>query len=141
MGVATPGRRSGKRRRDDDYEDVHVSSSPRTQRWYDRGSSPLAVYDDYYHRRESPGHEDRPRGDALAKLSPQRGHARQPGARVTGRKQEKIKKPIEVDGLGIPFGNMKDQFVKDISAFVKEMNPCVGFDKQKQKAKDRLHES
>ena len=35
---------------------------------------------------------------------------------------------------------MKDQFHKDISAFVKETNPCVGYEKQNQKAKDRLQE-
>lgn len=51
-----------------------------------------------------------------------------------------MKKPIQVDGLGIPFGTMKDQFMKDISAFVKEMNPCVGFEKQKQRVKDRLQD-
>jgi hypothetical protein len=41
------------------------------------------------------------------------------------RKREKVLKPREVDGLGIPVGMM---------------NPCVGYDKQKQKAKDRLQE-
>ena len=42
--------------------------------------------------------------------------------------------------MGNPVGMMKDQFVKDINSFVKEMNPCVGYDKQKQHAKDRLHD-
>ena len=35
---------------------------------------------------------------------------------------------------------MKDQFNKDINAFVKEMNPCVGYEKQRQEAKDRLQD-
>jgi hypothetical protein len=56
------------------------------------------------------------------------------------RKREKVLKPREVDGLGIPVGMLKDQFNKDINSFFKEMNPCVGYDKQKQKAKDRLQE-
>ena len=51
-----------------------------------------------------------------------------------------LKKPVEVDSLGIPVGLMKDQFSKDINSFVKDMNPCVGYEKQKQKAKDRLHD-
>jgi hypothetical protein len=191
-------RRSWKRRKEDNYEDVHVSGSPRTQRWYDRRSSPPAADDDYYHRKENrpkafnsagtstgrrhrsqtpegswrasrevrgydrdvqylrratysrygddsprrpnPGNDDLQIVDASDRMSPQRGHGRHVAGRVTGRKQEKMKKPIEVDALGIPFGTMKDQFVKDISAFVKEMNPSLGFDKQKQKAKDCLHE-
>jgi hypothetical protein len=49
---------------------------------------------------------------------------------------EQVKKPIEVDGLGIPVGTMKGQFNKDINSFVKEVNPYVGYDKQKQQAKD-----
>lgn len=49
-------------------------------------------------------------------------------------------KPIQVDGLGIPVGMMKEQFTKDINSFVKEMNPCVGYEKQKQEAKDRLQD-
>jgi hypothetical protein len=60
--------------------------------------------------------------------------------RIPARKKEKVRKPVEVDGLGIPVGTMKDQFNKDINSFVKEMNPCVGYDKQDQKAKDRLQD-
>jgi hypothetical protein len=60
----------------------------------------------------------------------------QVGARMTSMKNEKVKKPIEVDGLGIPVGTMKGQFNKDINSFVKEVNPYVGYDKQKQQAKD-----
>ena len=56
------------------------------------------------------------------------------------KKKEKVKKLVEVDALDIPVGTMKDQFHKDINAFVKEMNPCVGYEKQKQQAKDLLHE-
>jgi hypothetical protein len=36
-----------------------------------------------------------------------------------------------VDALSIPVGTLKDQFNKDINSFVKEINPCVGYDKQK----------
>ena len=57
-----------------------------------------------------------------------------------GRKRGKMLKPIQVDGLGIPVGMMKEQFTKDINSFVKEMNPCVGYEKQKQEAKDRLQD-
>ena len=60
--------------------------------------------------------------------------------RSGGVKKEKILKPIQVDGLGIPVGLMKEQLSKDINSFVKEMNPCVGYEKQKQQAKDRLQD-
>jgi hypothetical protein len=39
--------------------------------------------------------------------------------RVSGRKKDKVKKPIEVDGLGILVGTMKDHFNEDINAFIK----------------------
>ena len=42
--------------------------------------------------------------------------------------------------MGIPVGTMKDQFHKDINAFVKEMNHCVVYEKQRQQAKDRLQD-
>ena len=74
------------------------------------------------------------------KSSPEREEPLQVASRVSDKKKEKVKKPVEVDAFGIPVGTMKDQFQKDITAFVKEMNPCVGYDKQKQRAKDRLQE-
>ena len=49
--------------------------------------------------------------------------------RSGGIKREKILKPIQVDGLGIPMDMMKEQFSKDINSFVKEMNPYVGYEK------------
>lgn len=54
------------------------------------------------------------------------------------RKKDTLKKPVEVDAFGIPVGTIKDQIHMDINAFVKEMNPCIGYEKQKQQAKDRL---
>ena len=54
------------------------------------------------------------------------------------KKKDMVKKPVEVDALGIPIDTMKDQFHKDINAFVKEMNVYVGYEKQKQQAKDQL---
>jgi hypothetical protein len=72
--------------------------------------------------------------------SPSHAEAEQVGASLASRKRERVKKPIEVGTLGIPLGTMKDQFnwdMKDqfnwdINSFVKEMNPCLGYDKQKQ---------
>ena len=74
------------------------------------------------------------------RASPYRPQEEEKRPRGGVRKVEKVLKPIQVDGLGIPVGLMKDQFTKDINSFVKEMNPCVGYDKQKQQAKDRLHD-
>ena len=74
-----------------------------------------------------------------AKSSPSRAVANDVCPRSGGIKREKILKPIQVDGLGILVGMMKEQFSKDINSFVKEMNPCIGYEKQKQQAKDRLH--
>lgn len=51
-------------------------------------------------------------------------------------KKEKILKPIQVDGLGNLVGLVKEQLSKDITAFVKEINSCVGYEKQRQQAND-----
>jgi hypothetical protein len=64
--------------------------------------------------------------------SPSRAEAEQVDASLVSRKKDRVKKPIEVDALGIPLGTIKDQFNRDINSFVKEMNPCLGYDKQKQ---------
>jgi hypothetical protein len=40
--------------------------------------------------------------------SPSRAEVEQVGASLASRKRERVKKPIEVDALGIPLGTMKD---------------------------------
>ena len=53
----------------------------------------------------------------------------QVGARMTSMKNEKVKKAIEVDGVGIPVGTLQGQFNKDIVSFVKEVNSYIGYNK------------
>jgi hypothetical protein len=91
-------------------------------------------------RRETPRREDRPRRLHSVKVTPECADADQVRSRVNEKKNGTLKKPVEVDAFGIPVGTMKDQFHRDINAFVKEMNPCLGYEKQKQQAKDRLQD-
>lgn len=76
----------------------------------------------------------------IEKSSPERRNPEHVGGRVSKMKKERVRKPLQVDGFGIPLGTMKDQFHKDVNTFIKELNPCVGYEKQKQCAKDRLLE-
>ena len=48
---------------------------------------------------------------------------------MTSMKNEKVKKAIEVDGVGIPVGTLQGQFNKDIVSFVKEVNSYIGYNK------------
>ena len=91
-------------------------------------------------RRETPRKEDRHGQTSSGKVIPERAERQPIWNRMIEKKKDTLKKPVELDAFGIPVGTMKDQFHKDINAFVKEMNPCVGYEKQKQQAKDRLQE-
>jgi hypothetical protein len=97
-------------------------------------------YSDESPRRQNPRTESRRRRPEGDRKIPNRPHAQQVEDKLTARKREKVRKTIEVDALGIPVETMKDQLSRDISAFVKEMNSCVGYDKQKQTTKDRLQD-
>jgi hypothetical protein len=41
-----------------------------------------------------------------------------------------MKKPIEVDSDGQPFGSMKEAFSNDVKKYAKDLDPRVGWDKQ-----------
>jgi hypothetical protein len=123
----------------------------RESRGGSRHSAQRRGNEDAHDRQYSWNSEDSPKrrspvfGDHRVRLqcpkrSPSRAEAEQVTVKGGIRKREKVIKPIEVDAMGIPVGTMKDQFNKDINSFIKEMNPCVGYEKQKQKAKDRLQE-
>ena len=75
-----------------------------------------------------PNNDDRRVSIKRSRSTPPSADAQEMRARSGGRT---VKKPVQLDALGIPVGLMKDQFSKDINSFVKDMNPCVGYDKQK----------
>ena len=85
----------------------------------------------YFPTRRSPTTHDWRGCMKRARSSPSRPVANDLWPRSRGIKREKILKPIQVDGLGISVEMMKEQFSKEINSFVKEMNPCVGYEKQK----------
>ena len=109
-------------------------------RYEDREGRHYSRRQTYSPEPRSPPSDDRRRRQKRARSSPSRPMADKIRGRSGGVKKEKILKPIQVDGLGIPVGLMKEQLSKDINSFVKEMNPCVGYEKQKQQAKDRLQD-
>ena len=96
--------------------------------------------DTYSLTRRSLASDDRRGRMKRSRSTPLQVDAEEMRGRSGARKRKIVKKPVQLDALGIPMGLMKDQFSKDINSFVKDMNPCIGYEKQKQKAKDRLHD-
>jgi hypothetical protein len=101
----------------------HTRGQTRNDRAYEeRQQRQYSWYSEDSPRRRSPLKEERHGCLQSGRISPNRSQAEQVDAKVMDRRKEKVKKPIQVDTLGIPMGTMKDQFTKDINAFVKEMN-------------------
>ena len=122
------------------FRESRVRSGFQGREYDEREGRQYSRKETYSTPRRSPTSADQLKRRKRATSSPSRivGVDLRPGVR--GVKKEKILKPIEVDGLGIPVGMMKEQFSRDINYFVKDMNPCVGYEKQKQQAKDRLQD-
>lgn len=49
-----------------------------------------------------------------------------------------MKKPIEVDGDGQPFGSMKEALSNDVKKYAKDLDPRVGWEKQPQSLRKNL---
>ena len=49
-----------------------------------------------------------------------------------------MKKPIEVDSDGQPFGSMKEAFSNNVKKYAKDLDPRVGWDKQIQRLRQNF---
>lgn len=49
-----------------------------------------------------------------------------------------MKKPIELDGEGQPFGSMKEALANDIKKYTKNLDPRVGWEKQPHQLRKEL---
>ena len=56
----------------------------------------------------------------------------------TGSSRKEVRKFVEVDRNGIPYGCMMQSLHMDLQAFSKEMDPSLNWDGQPQEARDRL---
>jgi hypothetical protein len=57
---------------------------------------------------------------------------------VTEKEEVQKRRYMELDKNGKPRGKMADLMKHDVQAFTKELDPNVGWDKQKEEAKRRL---
>ena len=122
------------------YRESRLRTGVKSKDYDNREGRPYSRRDTYSPERWSPTIDDHRKRMKRTRTSPSRPSGLELRPRSSGIKKEKVLKPVQVDGLGIPVGLMKEQFSKDIHSFVKDMNPCVGYEKQKQEAKDRLQE-